>query len=146
MKKKNILVSILAIIGALSILLVLVWGGIRFYKLKIENKSDLNTGDKNSEIKDFSKEQDSTTLNTEDIKSAVQAAANSSQYKTGTSIHYFKIVGDKAYILLDMDVDGWAGVSYAIEAVHPLVEAKLLEYPEIRQVFFSPAPGDKVSI
>ncbi len=45
-----------------------------------------------------------------------------------------------AYIQLDIDIDGWAGVSVAIAKIHPLVERTLREFPEIDQIVFGPVP------
>jgi hypothetical protein len=58
------------------------------------------------------------------------------------SVSYFKVVGDTAYVLLNIDLDGWAGVSFAIARAHPIVEKTLLTFPEIKKVVFDVAPGD----
>lgn len=56
-------------------------------------------------------------------------------------ILYLKIVGDTAYALLDIDRDGWAGVSFTINQIHPVVEKALLKYSQIRKVVWDEAPG-----
>jgi len=57
-------------------------------------------------------------------------------------ILYLKVKGKTAYVLLDIDRDGWAGVSYTIGLIHPLVEKTLLQFKNIEQVVFDEAPGE----
>lgn len=57
-------------------------------------------------------------------------------------IAYLKIVDSTAYIVLKMDIDGWAGVSLSIAKIHPIVEKTLLQFPNIKSVKFAYAPGD----
>ncbi|PJC36468.1 hypothetical protein CO046_05550 [Candidatus Peregrinibacteria bacterium CG_4_9_14_0_2_um_filter_53_11] len=61
------------------------------------------------------------------------------------SVAYFKVVGEQAYVLLDIDLDGWAGVSVSRAIIHPLVEKTLLRFPDISGVTFGYAPGDEPS-
>ncbi len=79
-------------------------------------------------------------------QNAAEAAAEYLPTQTGTTslIVYFKVVNSTAYILLSMDIDGWAGVSSAIAQVHPIVEKTLLAQPGITAVKFGPAPGDTI--
>ncbi len=58
------------------------------------------------------------------------------------SIAYFKVEGATAYVLLNIDLDGWAGVSFSLAKIHPLVEKTLLQFSQIKQVSFHFAPGD----
>jgi hypothetical protein len=58
------------------------------------------------------------------------------------TVDYLKIKDGTAYVLLNIDLDAWAGVSLSLAAIHPLVEKTLLQFPEIRQVVFDYAPGD----
>ncbi len=58
-------------------------------------------------------------------------------------IPYFKQRADTLYILLNADVDGWAGVSYFLARVHPLIERALLQFPDVRHVVWDYAPDDK---
>jgi len=78
------------------------------------------------------------------IRASAQAAA--AELKIGgpghASVSYLKIVDKTAYVLLDIDLDGWAGVSVSIAQVHPLVEKTLLQFPEIEKVVFYSAPED----
>ena len=39
MKKRNILVSVLSVVGAIAILALIIWCGTQFYKLKMENEN-----------------------------------------------------------------------------------------------------------
>lgn len=52
------------------------------------------------------------------------------------TIIHFKIHQDTAYIVFDIDVDGWPGSSVAIAKLRPLVEKTLLEFPGIDNVIF----------
>lgn len=85
-----------------------------------------------------------TVVSPDPTSAALQAAA--SELKAGPAgadkVVYFKVVGKTAYVLLEMDVNGWAGVSFAIAKVHPLVEQTLLQMPDITAVKFDVAPGD----
>ena len=81
------------------------------------------------------------------IKASAQAAAEDIYPASASaggpgvdSMAYFKIRDDTAYILLNMDIDGWAGVSVAIAIVHPVVERTLLQFPEIKHVVFDSIP------
>lgn len=70
---------------------------------------------------------------------AVETAAN--QIKTGggparVEVTHFKVINGTAYILLNIDEDGWAGASFAINKIHPLVERTLLLDPSIKKVVF----------
>lgn len=58
------------------------------------------------------------------------------------SIAYFKLQNSTAFTLLDIDLDGWAGVSFSLAKIHPLVEKTLLQFSQIKNVVFHYAPGD----
>jgi len=80
------------------------------------------------------------------IKASAQAAAGEIAPGGGppkASIAYLKIKKGTAYVLLDIDIDGWAGVSVSLAIIHPLVEKTLLQFPEINKVIFDYAPEDK---
>jgi hypothetical protein len=49
---------------------------------------------------------------------------------------YFSIQGDTAYVVLNIDVDGWAGVSYSQSKVRPIITQTLLQFPNIKHVIF----------
>jgi hypothetical protein len=89
-----------------------------------------------------------TSTTTDDIvRASAEAAARiipSQASSLGEQIAYFKIVDPTAYVLLKMDIDGWAGVSFSIATIHPLIEKTLLQFSEIKNVKFGYAPGDKV--
>ena len=74
------------------------------------------------------------------IKATAQVAANE-MYSHGTSIEYFKILNDTAYIVLEMHIDAWAGVSVALSEVEPVVEKTLLQFPEVNKVIFAMPRG-----
>src|SRR5690242_7026381 len=45
-----------------------------------------------------------------------------------TTIIYLKIENRTAFVLLNIDRDGWAGVSFALARSHPVVEKTLLQF------------------
>ncbi len=80
------------------------------------------------------------------MRASAQAAAGeipSSGGPAKASVSYFKIKNGTAYILLDIDLNGWAGASVSRGVIHPLVEKTLVQFPEITKVVFGYAPGDK---
>ena len=81
------------------------------------------------------------------VRASAEAAAEVIPTQAGTTslVVYLKVVNGTAYVLLNMDLNGWAGVSVAIANVHPLVEKTLLNIPGINAVKFGPAPGDTIS-
>ena len=81
------------------------------------------------------------------VKASAQAAAEDiypASASTGgpgvDSVAYLKIQNDTSYILLNMDIVGWAGVSVAVGIVHPVIEKTLLQFPEIKHVVFDSVP------
>ncbi len=54
-------------------------------------------------------------------------------------ITQFSIQNHIAYVQLEMDTNGWAGVSSTIAMIHPLVTKNLLAYPTIHHVVWSAA-------
>ncbi|MEK7644760.1 MAG: hypothetical protein AAB391_00340 [Patescibacteria group bacterium] len=95
----------------------------------------------------FVKKQVTVTVpkDTDIMKASVQAVAEVIDTQggfQGSRVVYFKLVNGTAYILLGMDLDGWAGVSVSLAKIKPLVEKTLLQFPGITSVTFSPAPGD----
>jgi hypothetical protein len=57
-------------------------------------------------------------------------------------INYFKVQSGTAYVVLNIDENGRAGVSVSIARIHPVVEKTLLQFPEIHSVVFGYASGD----
>jgi len=58
-----------------------------------------------------------------------------------TTIIYLKIENDTAYVLLNIDRDGWAGVSFSWARCHPVVEKTLLQFKNIKHVAWDEAPS-----
>lgn len=77
------------------------------------------------------------------IRATAQAAARETPDQAGEGVSYFKIQDGTAYVLLPMDCDGWAGVSFARACSHPIVERSLLQFKNIRRVVWDYAPNDK---
>jgi len=81
---------------------------------------------------------------TEDvIKASALAAANLIPTQAGTlSAAYWKIQNNTVFLLLNIHLDGWAGVSMSLARIEPIIEKTLLQFPEVKQVVFGYAPGD----
>lgn len=81
------------------------------------------------------------------MQTAVQAALNLLPTGGGPlhgKVVYLKTIRTTAYIMLDIDFDGWAGVSLFRAAANPVITKNLLQFPAIKYVVFGPAPGDTV--
>lgn len=93
-------------------------------------------------------QKDITVPFTNDLeKTSAQLAAE--QFPTGggpekASVVYLKIVNTTAYVVLNIDVDWWAGVSVATAIIHPVVEKTLLQFENIEQVVFGYASWDTI--
>ncbi len=93
----------------------------------------------------FVKKTLSVPYTTDVVKASAEAAAEQLVPNGGpakATVAYLKIQDSTAYVLLSIDVDGWAGVSFSIAKIHPLVEKTLLQFPQIQHVVFGTAPGD----
>lgn len=74
---------------------------------------------------------------------AAEVAANQIGLGGGPAraeVTHFSIVNGTAYILLNIDQDGWTGVSFAQSKVHPIVVHTLRLYPGIGNVVFGLPP------
>ena len=74
------------------------------------------------------------------IRAAADAAAKEMPDQAGIGVNYLKVQKGTAYVLLPMDRDGWAGVSFACAASHPVVERTLLQFKSIKRVVWDEAP------
>ena len=87
-----------------------------------------------------------TTASTEDpMRTAVQAALSILPAGGGpphANVVYLKVDGISAYVMLDIDFNGWAGVSAVEAALHPVITKNLMQFSAIKYVVFGPAPGD----
>ena len=57
--------------------------------------------------------------------------------------NYLKVEKGTAYVLLDVDCDGYAGVSFARAFAHPIIEKTLLQFKKIKHVVWQEAPGER---
>lgn len=84
------------------------------------------------------------TNSTEDpMRTAVQAAVALLPTAGGpphANVSYLKIVGNTAYIALDIDNDMWAGGSAVLAAIRPIMVKNLLQFSNIKNVIFGQAP------
>ena len=90
------------------------------------------------------------TLTVTTTSSTIWASANQAARYISPSggpnqagVVYLKVYRQTAYILLNIDVDSWAGASVSQAIIHPLVEKTLLLFPEIKKVVFDYATGDE---
>lgn len=84
---------------------------------------------------------------TDVVKASASASASYIKTQGGdmaSKVEYFRIVDDTAYVVLGMQLNGWAGVSITFAKIKPLVEKTLLQFPEIKNVKFEVAPGDSM--
>ena len=70
------------------------------------------------------------------LHSVVNAVVKDAKVAHGGNVNYLKVKDRTVYILLDMDVDGWAGVSVEKARIHPLIEKSLLNLPSVDKVEF----------
>jgi hypothetical protein len=81
------------------------------------------------------------------IRASADAAANEAgpTQMGPTTIVYFQMENGTVYVLLNIDCDGWAGVSYSRAYCHPMVEKTLLQFKNIKQVVWDNAPNEMAS-
>lgn len=86
-----------------------------------------------------------TIKNSQDfIKSTAEEAAKtiSIHGNQNPQIVYFVRKTNTLYLELDIQRDGWAGVSTVLAAVEPIIEKSLLRIPGIDIVIFGTAPNE----
>ena len=76
------------------------------------------------------------------IRATAEAAAKEMPGQGEPGVNYLKVKKGTAYVLLNMDCDGWAGVGFARAAAHPVVEKTLLQFKKIKRVVWKKAPGE----
>ena len=76
------------------------------------------------------------------IRASAEAAAKEMQDQVAR-MNYLKVRKGTAFILLNMDCDGWAGRSFACAFAHPIVEKTLLQFKKIKRVVWQEAPGER---
>ncbi len=82
------------------------------------------------------------TTNT--ILASANAAALEFPSQANVRVVYLKVINQTAYVLTNIHLDGWAGVSYTLNDIQPLIKNTLLQFPEIKGVNFYVAPEDKL--
>ncbi len=81
------------------------------------------------------------------MRTAVQAAVAAIPAGGGpphANVVYLKVKGTTAYVMLDIDFDGWAGSGAFTQEIHPIIVKNVLQFTAIKKVVFGPAPGDTV--
>lgn len=95
----------------------------------------------------FVEKQGVVAYSTDLLRASAEAAAG----ETGptqmgpTTIVYLKVENKTAYALLNIDTDGWAGVSFSRAYCHIIVEKTLLRFKNIKKVVWDETPDEKVS-
>ena len=85
-------------------------------------------------------------------RNLLRASANAAAKEAGltqmgpATIVYLKVEKGTAFTLLNIDTDGWAGVSYSRAYCHPIVEKTLLQFKSIKRVVWGEAPAQKAGI
>jgi hypothetical protein len=80
-------------------------------------------------------------------KDSLRASADAAVGEIGpsqmgpTTIIYWKIENETAFVLLNIDTDGWAGVGFALAYDRPIVEKTVLQFKNVKQVVWDEAPG-----
>ena len=78
------------------------------------------------------------------IRASAEAAGKEVPTQAGpTTVIYLKMENGTAYVLLNIDRDGWAGVSFSWAYCHPIVEKTLLQFKNIERVVWNDAPDEK---
>lgn len=125
---------------------ILVPSDIAKYKTQMAEYVQVGGVEDPSKTIDFVEKEIKIQSTSDVIKATAKLAAEEIKPGGGpdnASVSYFKIVDKTAYILLNIDLDGYAGVSVSIAEIHPLIEKSLLRLDEIDRVIFDYAPEDK---
>ncbi len=77
------------------------------------------------------------------IRASADAAATEMPSQGGATIIYLRIDRGTAYVLLNIDRDGWAGVSFSLARCHPVVEKTLLQFKNVKRVVWNEAPSQE---
>ena len=80
---------------------------------------------------------------TDVIRASADAAAKEMPTRGGPTIIYLKIEKGTAYVRLNIDRDGWAGVGFSLARSHPVIEKTLFQFKNIERVVWDEAPGEK---
>ncbi len=131
---------------ATSTVTIMVPNDLQAYKKAMTEFIQVSGGVNPSKTWPFVVRTVTVSATTDVVRTTAEAAAEYIPTQAGTSslVVYFKVMNGTAYVLLNMDIDGWAGVSAAIAQVHPIVEKTLLQFPQIKEVQFQPAQGDYI--
>ncbi len=130
---------------AKDVLTIIVPADVETYKSKIAEYVQVGGDDPLPTI-EFIKKEITPADHVDDMKASAKAAARVISPAGGgpqtADVDYLKVDNGTAYILLNIDKDGWAGVSVTRAQIHPLVEKTLLQFSTINKVIFDYAPGD----
>jgi hypothetical protein len=68
------------------------------------------------------------------IRASAEATAKEMPSQDGPTIIYMKVEKRTAFVLLNIDRDGWTGVSFSRARCHPVVEKTFLEFKKMERV------------
>lgn len=127
---------------ATSSIMVMIPKDMRRYSLILaENSSD--EGQKIIKTWPFLKQTVTVPYTSNTLQTAAEYAVQGLTQQAEVQVTYLKIIDKTAYLLTNIHQNGWAGVSFTIGVMEPIIEKTLLLYPEVNKVIFSLAPGDK---
>ena len=109
--------------------------------------SEMITGEQDfqkAEAMPFVKKNMVVPYSTDLLRASADAAAREagSTQMGPTTIVYLKVENNTVYALLNIDTDGWAGVSFSRAYCHPIVEKTLLQFQNIKQVVWDEVPDE----
>ncbi len=78
------------------------------------------------------------------VRETANAAAMQVDSEVGPlKVTNFVVENGTAYVELNIDTDGWAGVSFVKDYANPIIRQTLLQFPQITRVIFGPAKFQK---
>src|SRR5207244_11566286 len=73
------------------------------------------------------------------VRASAEAAAKEIPTRGGPTILYLKIKKGTAYVLLNIDRDGWAGGSFRFARCHPVSERTFVRFRNVQRVIWDTA-------
>jgi len=127
-----------------STLTIMVPEDIREYEVAMTKYVQTGEGENPAKTLPFVQKKVAIRSVADVMRASANAAAAEIKIGSGheyAKVEYIEVKNRTAYVVLNIDKDGWTGVSVSIAKIHPLVEKTLLEYKQIERVVFDYAPG-----
>jgi hypothetical protein len=116
---------------------VLVPADVQRYKEMITGEQDFGR----AANLPFVKKKVVVPYSTDVIRASAEAVAKEMPSQVEPTVIHVKMERGTAHVLLNIDCDGWAGVSFYRAMCHPVVEKTLLQFKDIKRVVWDEAPG-----